>query len=112
MRCMSAARSDNCESVSEICTYSLSIFVKSSFEPASFAVVPNLRTVHENLHRQEEETKDPRDENHVPLSLIQRSLVQTFKVDHLLLDLPTSLRRQFLHWRHAPPCFAETCECR
>lgn len=97
------------------CTYSLSILVKFSCEPASFAVVPNLQKktdTHEatsSCHRQED---DARDEHDIPVSLLQPRLVQLLKVDDLLLDFPFRLGGQILRGRHATPCFADTRERR
>ena len=55
---------------------------------------------------------DARNEHNIPLPLFQPRLVQSLKVDDLLLQFPAGLGRQVLRRRHPPPRFANTGECR
>ena len=52
-----------------------------------------------------------RDEHDIPLSVLQPCILQSLKVNDLLLDFIARLGGQLLCGRHTPPRFADTGKC-
>ena len=69
-------------------------------------------TEDDDASRGEGDRLDARNEHDIPLPLFQPRLVQSLKVNDLLLQFPAGLGGQVLCGRHPPPRFANTGERR